>query len=241
MANLSKCRCLSKWRSLDMISFELYIFSWDDGKILIPREWISFALNLNVKKILLEGDILDSDNIPDCIFRSKSLVVLELVMSKSLLKKMESIFLQNLRELRLRDLMIDGDAIEILVPSCSSLEYMLIICCDFLSQHLTIPASGLQKLIICQCGSFGYNSLKLQSPMLSELALGGNIIEEYELMSLPCFSFANVSLREFLEGKMSIDVIVRLAIKLYKELKTAPQLLLNKWFIEVTVLLLQTA
>ncbi|KAI5659344.1 hypothetical protein M9H77_28137 [Catharanthus roseus] len=214
-------------------AFELHLFSWDDGEILIQREWISFALHHNVKKILLEGDIHESDNIPDCLFRSKSLVVLELVMSKSVLEKMENIFLPNLQELCLRDLMIDEDAIEVLLPSCPSLEYMSIICCDFVSQSLTISSLGLQKLIICQCGSVGYNSLKLQSSMLSELTLVGNIVEEYELMSLPCISFAYVSFWEFLEGEMSTGVIVKSAIKLYKELKNAPQLFLNEWFIEI--------
>ncbi|KAI5659359.1 hypothetical protein M9H77_28152 [Catharanthus roseus] len=109
---------------------------------------------------------------------------------------------------------------------------MSITCCDFLSKSLTILASRPQKLIIFECELFDYNSLKLHAPMLSEITLVDNIVEEYEGMSMRYISLAHVSFRKFREGGISIDVIVRTASRLYEELKNAPQLFLNEWFIE---------
>ncbi|KAI5659355.1 hypothetical protein M9H77_28148 [Catharanthus roseus] len=146
---------------------------------------------------------------------------------------MKNIFLPNLRELRLTDLIINEDAIEVLLPSCPSLEYMSITCCDFLSKSLTILASRLPKLTIFECELLEYNSLKLQAPMFSELTHVDNIVEVYEVMSMPCISLAHVSFWKFREGGVSIDVIVRVASRLLKELKNAPQLFLKEWFIEV--------
>ncbi|KAI5659352.1 hypothetical protein M9H77_28145 [Catharanthus roseus] len=57
-------------------------------------------------------------------------------------------------------------------------------------------------------------------------------MEEYEVMSMPCISLAHVSFQKFREGGISIDAIVRSASRLYKELRNAPQLFLNEWFIE---------
>ncbi|KAI5659354.1 hypothetical protein M9H77_28147 [Catharanthus roseus] len=173
---------LARHDTSNIKAFELHLIRWIDDERFIRREWISFALHHNVTKIFPHGN-LESGSIPHCIFRSKSLVILDLVVLSSILEKVENIFSPNLRELHLSDLIIDEDAIEVLLPSFPSLEYMSITCCDFLSKSLTIVASRLQKLIIIECELLEYNSLKLQAPMPLELTLVDSIVEEYEFLS----------------------------------------------------------
>ncbi|KAK4415489.1 F-box/LRR-repeat protein [Sesamum alatum] len=115
-------------------------------KVLINYQWVEFAIQHNVQKLVLHGRICGTQNLAYSIFLCRSLVKLELALNERVLSLPETIELPNLRKLKLKFLLLSE-----MIPS----------------QDLFAKFPALEKLSMFFCNVTSFSIFSISSSRLT--------------------------------------------------------------------------
>ncbi|KAK4396677.1 F-box/FBD/LRR-repeat protein [Sesamum angolense] len=135
----------------DVKIFELQLGPTTYCEVSIKYQWVEFAIQHNVQKLVLHGRVCGTQNLVDSIFSCRSLVKLELFVDELVFSWPETIQLPNLKKLKLKFLLLP----EIIT-----------------NQDLFSNFPALEKLSMFFCNFAFFNVLSISSSRLTEFMIG---------------------------------------------------------------------
>ncbi|KAL0285125.1 UNVERIFIED_CONTAM: F-box/FBD/LRR-repeat protein, partial [Sesamum radiatum] len=135
----------------DVKIFELQLGPTTYCEVLMKYQWVEFAIQHNVQKLVLHGRVCGTQNLADSIFSCQSLVKLELSVNELFFSWPETIQLPNLKKLKLKFL---------LLPEMIT------------SQDMFSNFPELEKLWMFFCSIAYFDVLSISSSRLMEFTIG---------------------------------------------------------------------
>ncbi|KAK4415491.1 hypothetical protein Salat_2656500 [Sesamum alatum] len=189
---------MTTWHSLPTLIFDYSQFPATVNKLgrmtyceaPIKYQWVEFFIQQNVQKLILNGRICGTQNLAYSIFSCRSLVELELCLHELVLSWSETIELPNLKNLKMRFLLLSEMIISRdLFSNMPTLEKLTMFFCNItFFDVLFVSSTRLKEFMMSNCPGMESCSIKFETPSLSKFIYIGCVPRESVLQVPPCAS-----------------------------------------------------
>ena len=219
----------------DVKIFELQLGPTTYCEVSIKYQWVEFAIQHNVQKLVLHGRVCGTQNLADSIFSCRSLVKLELSVHEIVLSWPETIQLPNLKKLKLKFLLLpEMITSQDLFSNFPALEKLSMFFCNVASLNdFSISSSRLTEFTMSACLGMESCSIRLQTPSLSKFIYTNWDPRESVLHVPPCAFSLVVDGDDSLMCRGSPDELSQTVVKLTRELLGTSYITTGRWLIQV--------
>ncbi|KAL2235505.1 UNVERIFIED_CONTAM: F-box/FBD/LRR-repeat protein [Sesamum indicum] len=218
----------------DVKIFELQLGPTTYCEVSIKYQWVEFAIQHNVQKLVLHGRVCGTQNLADSIFSCRSLVKLELSVHEIVLSWPETIQLPNLKKLKLKFLLLpEMITSQDLFSNFPALEKLSMFFCNVASLNVfSISSSRLTEFTMSACLGMESCSIRLQTPSLSKFIYTSWDPRESVLHVPPCAFSLVVDGDDSLMCRGSPDELSQTVVKLTRELLGTSYITTGRWLIQ---------
>ncbi|KAL2235500.1 UNVERIFIED_CONTAM: F-box/LRR-repeat protein [Sesamum indicum] len=218
----------------DVKIFELQLGPTTYCEVSIKYQWVEFAIQHNVQKLVLHGRVCGTQNLADSIFSCRSLVKLELSVHEIVLSWPETIQLPNLKKLKLKFLLLpEMITSQDLFSNFPALEKLSMFFCNVASLNVfSISSSRLTEFTMSACLGMESCSIRLQTPSLSKFIYTSWDPRESVVHVPPCAFSLVVDGDDSLMCRGSPDELSQTVVKLTRELLGTSYITTGRWLIQ---------
>ncbi|KAL0346874.1 UNVERIFIED_CONTAM: F-box/LRR-repeat protein [Sesamum calycinum] len=218
----------------DVKIFELQLGPTTYCEVSIKYQWVEFAIQHNVQKLVLHGRVCGTQNLVDSIFSCRSLVKLELSVDELVFSWPETIQLPNLKKLKLKFLLLpEMITNQDLFSNFPALEKLSMFFCNFAFFNvLSISSSRLMEFMMSACPGMESCSIRLQTPFLSKFIYTSWDPRESVLQVPPCAFSLVVNGDDSCMYRGSPNELSQTIVKLSRELFGTSYITTGHWLIQ---------